>query len=223
MRQLHHFPLSPFCRRVRLVLGEKKLSFDAHAEKPWEPNDALFPLDPAKQLPVFIETDGAKFSDAQAISEYVEELHPDPPLMPKRAQDRAEVRRLCAWFDRFFFGEITSVVVREKYLKRFRQAPTPEPDLAALRRALEATRLRLAFIEKLIDERDCLAGGLSLADFTAAAHISCVDYFGDVPWLQFPKARDWYARLKSRPSFRPLLTDTVPGLSPPAHYANLDF
>jgi glutathione S-transferase len=224
MRQLHHFPLSPFCRRVRLVLAEKKLTFDAHAERPWEPKDELFPLDPAKQLPVLIEAGGgAKLSDAQAISEYLEELHPDPPLLPKRPGERAEVRRLCAWFDRFFFGEIGSVVVREKYLKRFRQTPTPEPDLASLRRALEASRRHLAFIEKLIDERDCLAGALSLADFTAAAHISCVDYFGDVPWDAYPKARDWYARLKSRPSFRPLLADSVPGLTPPPHYANLDF
>jgi glutathione S-transferase len=223
MRQLHHFPLSPFCRRVRLILGEKRLTFDAVLEKPWEPNDALFPLDPAKQLPVLIEVGGAKLSDAQAISEYVEELHPDPPLLPKRPLERAEVRRLCAWFDRFFFGEVTAVVIREKLMKRYRPGATPEPDLPALRRAIEATRRHLAFMEKLIDERDCLAGALSLADFTAAAQVSCVDYFGDIPWASFPKARDWYARIKSRPSFRPLLADTVPGIAPPPHYANLDF
>ncbi len=223
MRQLHHFPLSPFCRRVRLVLGEKRLTFERIAEKPWEPNDALFPLDPAKQLPVLVESGGSTLSDAQAISEYMEELHPDPPLLPKRPGERAEVRRLCNWFDRFFFGEITAVVVREKLMKRYRQMPTPEPDLVALRRALEALRLRMDFVEKLIDQRDCLAGALSLADFTAAAHISCIDYFGDVPWTAFPKARDWYARLKSRPSFRPLLADNLPGIAPPAHYANLDF
>ncbi len=223
MRHLHHFPLSPFCRRVRLVLGEKKLSFEAHVERPWEPKDELFPLDPAKQLPVLIEIGGTKLSDAQAICEYVEELHPDPPLLPKRPGDRAEVRRLTNWFDRYLFSEITAVVVREKYLKRFRQMPTPEPDIAALRRALEALRNRMTFIEKLIDQRDCLAGPLSLADFAAASHISCIDYFGDVPWTAFPKARDWYARLKSRPSFRPLLADNLPGIAPPAHYANLDF
>jgi glutathione S-transferase len=223
MRQLHHFPLSPFCRRVRLVLGEKRLTFNSHPERPWEPNDELFPLDPAKQLPVLIETDGAKLSDAQAISEYVEELHPDPPLMPKRAQERAEVRRLANWFDRFFFMEVTSVVVRERLLKRHHPAGALEPDLMALRRAHEATRRHLTFAEKLIAERDSMAGALSLADFAAAAHISCVDYFGDVPWEAFPRARDWYARMKSRPSFRPILADHVPGFPPPAHYANLDF
>ena len=223
MRQLHHFPLSPFCRRVRLVLGEKKLAFEGVVEKPWEPKAELFTLDPANQLPVLIEIGGTKLSDAQAISEYMEELHPDPPLMPKRPGERAEVRRLANWFDRFFFGEVVAVVVREKLLKRYRPGVNPEPDLAALRRAMDAMRRNLTFVEKLIDERDCLAGALSLADFAAAAHISCIDYFGDVPWAAYPKARDWYARLKSRPSFRPLLADNLPGFPPPAHYANLDF
>jgi glutathione S-transferase len=223
MRQLHHFPLSPFCRRVRLVLGEKRLTFDGHAERPWEPRDELFVRDPAKQLPVLIEVGGAKLSDAQAISEYVEELHPDPPLLPKRPLDRAEVRRLTTWFDRFFFAEVSAVVLREKVMKRYRPGAAPTPDLAALRAALDRVRHHLTFIEELIDARDCLAGPLSLADFTAAAHLSCVDYFGDVPWDAHPKARDWYARIKSRPSFRPLLADAIPGFTPAAHYANLDF
>ena len=73
---------------------------------------------------------------------------------------------------------------------------------------------------------DCnwLAGDdFSLADIAAAAHISCVDYLGDVPWSDYPGAHDWYARVKSRPSFRPLLADHIPGLPPPKHYADLDF
>ena len=223
MRSLHHFQLSPYCRKVRLVLGEKKLVFDSVPEKPWEPRADLLPLDPSGQLPVLIEDGGSRVSDAQAICEYVEELHPDPPLMPKRPGERAEVRRLCAWFDRFFFGEVGSVVVREKLLKRYRPGAAPQPDIQALRRALEAVRGHLIFITKLLEQRDGLAGPLSLADFTAAAHISCVDYFGDVPWDAYPKAREWYARLKSRPSFRPLLADNLPGFAPAEHYANLDF
>lgn len=222
MRRLHHFQLSPFCRKVRLVMAEKKLVFESVPEKPWEPKAELFPLDPSGQLPVVIEDGGFRISDSQAIAEYVEELHPDPPLLPKRPTDRAEVRRLTAWFDRFFFGEVTSTVIREKLLKRYANA-APPPDLAALRRSLESMRNHMGFIVKLLEQRDNLAGPLSLADFTAAAHLSCVDYFGDVPWDAFPKAKEWYARLKSRPSFRTLLTDNLPGIAPPAHYANLDF
>ena len=222
MRRLHHFQLSPFCRKVRLVMGEKKLVFENVPEKPWEPTEDLFPLDPSGQLPVVVEDGGFRISDSQAIVEYFEELHPDPPMLPKRPTERAEVRRVTAWFDRFFFSEITGNVIREKFLKRY-ATRAPAPDLAALRRSLDGLRNHLAFIVKLLEQRDCLAGPLSLADFTAAAHLSCIDYFGDVPWDSYPKAKEWYARLKSRPSFRPLLADNLPGIAPPAHYANLDF
>jgi glutathione S-transferase len=215
--------LSPFCRKVRLVLGEKKLAFESVPERPWEPRADLLPLDPSGQLPVLVEDGGFAVSDSQAIVEYLEEMHPDPALMPKRTVERAEVRRLTAWFDRFFFAEVSSVVVREKLLKRYRQAAAPEPNLPALRASLEALRGHLEFIVKLAEQRDFLAGAMSFADFSAAAHLSCIDYFGDVPWDDFPRAREWYARLKSRPCFRPLLADHVPGFQPAPDYANLDF
>lgn len=224
MRRLHFFQLSPFCRKVRLVMGEKRLGFEPVQERPWEPRAELMPLDPSGQLPVLIEDGGFSVSDSQAICEYVEEVHPDPPILPKRPAERAEVRRVAAWFDRFFFAEVSSVVVREKMLKRYRTgASSPEPNLAALRASLEALRGHLEFVGRLVEQRDGLAGPLSLADFTAAAHLSCVDYFGDVPWDDFPQAQVWYARLKSRPSFRPLLADHVPGFPPAPDYANLDF
>lgn len=223
MRRLHNFQLSPFCRKVRLVLGEKKLGFESIAERPWEPRADLLPLDPSGQLPVLIEDGGFAVADSQAIVEYIEEIHPDPALLPKRPMERAEVRRLTAWFDRFFFAEVSSVVVREKLLKRYRKGTSPEPNLPALRASLEALRGHLDFVGKLAEERDWLAGPLSLADFAAAAHLSCIDYFGDVPWDDFPRASEWYARLKSRPCFRPLLADLLPGFPPAPEYANLDF
>ncbi len=224
MRRLHNFQLSPSCRKVRLVLGEKKLAFESINERPWEPRGDLVPLDSSGQLPVLTEEDGLAISDSQAIVEYLEETHPTPPLMPKHPADRAEVRRLAAWFDRFFFNEVSSVVVREKLLKRYRiQGSSQEPSLPALRASLEALRIHLEFIGKLVEQRDFLAGAMSLADFTAAAHLSCVDYFGDVPWDDYPPASEWYARLKSRPCFRPLLSDLLPGFPPAPEYANLDF
>ena len=62
-----------------------------------------------------------------------------------------------------------------------------------------------------------------LMNNAAAAHLSTVDYLGDVPWKEHEEAKDWYARVKSRPSFRALLEDNVPGAPPQRHYANLDF
>lgn len=225
MRRLHYFQLSPFCRKVRLVLAEKRLGFEGVHQRPWDPRAELMPLDPSGQLPVLVEDDGPSIADSQAICEYLEEIHPDPPMLPKRPAERAEVRRIAAWFDRFFYAEVSSTVVREKLLKRYRTGggASQEPNLAALRASLEALRGHLEFVVRLVEQRDGLAGPLGLADYAAAAHLSCIDYFGDVPWDDFPQAQVWYARIKSRPSFRPLLADQLPGFPPAPDYANLDF
>lgn len=223
MRRLHHFLLSPFCRKVRLVLGEKKLGCDLKAERPWEPSPELVAINPTKQVPVLVEDNGLVIADSTAIVEYLEEIHTDPALLPRQPAERAEVRRLVGWFDQLFFDEVSSVVLREKLLKVFARSNAPGPDIQALRAGFDALRRHLDAIGKLADERDFLAGALSIADFAAAAHLSCVDYFGDVPWDAFPRAREWYARIKSRPCFRPLLTDHLPGIAPARHYADLDF
>ncbi len=76
----------------------------------------------------------------------------------------------------------------------------------------------------LADHRSWLAGEeLSIADLSAAAHLSVIDYLGDIPWTDFPVAKLWYQRIKSRPSFRPLLGDTLRGMPASASYADLDF
>ena len=99
-----------------------------------------------------------------------------------------------------------------------------EPDSAALRKGAHALRGRMTFLNALAENGSFLAGrSLSLTDLSAAAHLSCYDYFGDVQWDAVPDLRDWYARLKSRPSFRPLLADRVDGARPAKHYADLDF
>lgn len=224
MRRLHHFVLSPFCRKVRLVLGEKKLAFELVPERPWDKSAELLRLNPLGQVPVMIEESGTVVADSNAVAEYLEEIHPAPSLMPQRPAERAEVRRLVAAFDQLFFTEVSGALLREKILKRF--APGGEggaPDGAAMRASADALRKHLAYIGDLADKRGWLAGSLSLADFTAAAHLSCVDYLGDIAWDAVPQAREWYARVKSRPCFRPLLADHLPGTPPPRHYANLDF
>jgi len=98
------------------------------------------------------------------------------------------------------------------------------PDSKAIRAGLTHIGPHLAYLGGLAEQRRWLGGDqFSMADVVACAHLSAVDYVGDVPWDQYPAARDWYARMKSRPSVRPLLTDNLPGIPPPPHYANLDF
>ena len=98
------------------------------------------------------------------------------------------------------------------------------PDTDAIRAARINVRYHVAYIGWLVRTRDWLAGDrLSYADLSAAAHLSAIDYLGDVPWNEDETAKAWYARIKSRPSFRTLLGETLAGLAPAPSYANLDF
>lgn len=222
MRTLYHLWLSPYCRKVRVVLKEKKLDFELKVESVWERRPEFLALNPAGQVPVLVEEDGTTVSDSVAISEYLEEVCPEPPLVGRDAKERAEVRRLVAWFDLKFGHEVMRNLVGEKMMKRF--LGRGEPNSSAIRAGHQNIHYHLEYIGYLADRRKWLAGdAFSLADIAASTQLSVVDYIGDVPWERHPRAREWYARLKSRPSFRPLLADHIPGAPPPAHYADLDF
>ncbi|MFO1058347.1 MAG: glutathione S-transferase family protein [Dongiaceae bacterium] len=218
---LYHFPLHPFCREVRLVLREKALDFTLQAERPGQPGAALLALSPVGELPVLVEPDGAAIADSRAIGEYLEETQPAPDLLGRTALQRAETRRLVGWFGARFHREVTANLLDQKILRRLTGRG---PDSAAIRAGHAAIGPHLDYVAWLSDRRTWLAGDqFSLADIAAAAQLSTLDYLGDVPWERHPEAKDWYARVKSRPSFRPLLADVVPGVAPAPHYADLDF
>jgi len=225
MRILHHWPLDPFSRQVRLVLGEKGLAFDTRLEKPWSDPDSILSINPAGTTPVLIDDrEGARVAVCESgpALEYLEEAYPDPTLMPKSPADRAEMRRLMAWFDRKYDGEVNAYLLHEKLEKRAQGLGAPDP--AAMRLGREHLRGHLDYLSGLLEHRDGLAGPrYTFADVVAAAHLSCADYLGDVPWEEFEPVRAWYARVKCRPAFRVLLADRLPGLEPASHYADLDF
>ena len=224
-RTLHHFPLDPYSRQARLVLGEKRLAFRDVVERYWERPESLAALNPSGLTPVLVETDGQRrlvACESRAVLEHLEEAYPAPPLLSDAPDERTETRRLLQWFDRKFDNEVNGFLLHEKMEKRL--LGLGAPDLAMLRRGREALRAHLDYVEGLLQVRDWLGGRrLGLADMAAAAHLSVLDYMGEVPWGDFPAARTWYARLKSRPCFRPLLADRLPGLPPAAHYDDLDF
>ena len=222
MRYLYHLPLSPYARKVRLVLSEKRLPFDARAEKVWERRDEYLDLNPAGTVPTLVEDGGMTVPDSSVICEYLEEAYPDTPMLGRTQAERIEARRLAAWFDGKFAAEVTRNLYGEKVLKR--QMGRGEPDATALRVGYTALRHHLEYIGWLAENRRWLAGSaLGLGDFAAAAHLSVLDFLGDVDWTVSPAAKEWYARMKSRPCFRGVLADRVPGVTPPAHYADLDF
>ena len=222
MPSLLHLPLDPFSRKIRIVLGEKKIAASLAVEPIWERRHEFLSINPAGTVPVFIEDDGTTISTSQAIAEYLEETSIEPALIFGTALQRAEIRRLCNWFDVKFNTEVTEYLLGEKLMKRF--LGLGEPSSETIRAGYANIDTHLGYIEYLAEQRAWLAGeNFSLADITAASHISCIDYLGDIAWEDYQQAKQWYARIKSRPSFRPLLQDLIPGTQPPDHYKNLDF
>lgn len=222
---LHHFPLDPASRQVRLALGEKRLPFSEIQVRYWERPRDFTKLNPSGMTPVLVAGDGDErlvLCEARAILGWLEEAHAEPSLLGREAAERAEARRLIQWFDRKFEYEAGGFILHEKMEKRLLGLGAPE--LANLRQGREGLKNHLYYIDTLLQAREWLAGRrLSLADFAAAAHLSVIDYFGDVPWADFPGVKTWYMKLKSRPAFRPLLNDRWPGLNPARHYDDLDF
>ena len=227
MPTLVHFALDPFSRRMRLALAEYGVPVELVDETPWMPSPDIFELNPAGTLPVYLEDSVSPVAGVEAIGEFLEETKgARVQLISGDAYERAEVRRLVAWFDTKFSAEVSEPVLTEKVIRRFlpREAGGGAPDMGRVRQALQRVRDHLDYVGHLVDRRAWLAGEvLSLADLAAAAHISSADYVCDIPWAEFPAAKSWYQRIKSRPSFRPLLSDTVRGVTPPAVYADLDF
>jgi len=222
MKTLYHLWLSPYCRKVRIVLAEKKIDYRLETENTWLRRREFLAINPAGEVPVLIEDDGTSIPDSQAICEYLEEIVPDPSIFPVDPKERAEARRIVAWFDRKFSAEVSENLVGEKIFKRFLK--TGAPNSALIRAGQQNIHYHLDYIGWLSERRNWLAGGVfSIADIAAAAHLSSVDYLGDVPWEDHISAKEWYVRIKSRPSFRAILADHLPGEPPPKHYADLDF
>jgi glutathione S-transferase len=165
---------------------------------------------------------GITLIDSNAICEFFEETIERAPMIPGTAANRAEIRRLVAWFDEKLYGEVVAPLLHERALKRI--VHRASPDTRALREAMRQANVHLDYIDYLLDHRRWIGGPvLSLADLAAAAHLSVADYLGGLDWRGHEQTREWYAGLKSRPSFRPLLSERMEIISPPEHYDKVDF
>lgn len=221
MWRLHQFPLCPFSRAVRLALGEKGVPYDLVPAAPWARPEALLALNPAGETPV-LEDGAAVLTESLVIIEYLDEAHERAPLLPGDPMARAEARRLAHWFATRWFREVGAPLISERMVKR---VITREPPSGiAIRDAGRAAEHHLDYVDWLVDNRSWLAGGqFGLADLVAAAQISVADYLGGLDWRGHPQAKAWYSAVKSRPSFRQLLSERQEGVRPPPHYDQLDW
>ena len=219
---LHHFPLSPASRFIRLQLAEYEYDFELIHRLPWQRDEEFLTINPAGSLPVFQYEDTIIICGSRAIREWIEESRADSRLLYGSSIQRAEIRRLLDWFDDKFYYEVGLPLLYERVIKRF------ENGLGAssvnIRTALANAHVHFGYLNWLTEQNSWLVGTqLSLADFSAAAQISVLDYFGDVQWDKYPAVASWYMKIKSRPSFRALLSDQLIGVKPSSHYAVLDF
>jgi glutathione S-transferase len=229
MAILHHYPFCPHSRFARLALAETGIEPELREERPWERRTEFLAINPAGVTPVLMNGQGFFVPGATVIAEYLDETcgvaMGEARLLPEQPAERVEVRRLLDWFLTKFDDEVTSYLVTEKIYKRFMDAEAGggPPDTAVIRAARTNMRYHLHYIGYLLTGRTWLAGdALTYADLAAAAHLSCADYLGDVPWNESETAKGWYARVKARPAFRALLADRVPGIAPADHYATVD-
>ena len=222
MWRLYQFPLCPFSRKIRLLLGEKNVAYELVREDPWAASDYFWNLNPAGRTPVMVHDERETvLCDSRAIAEFFEETVDKAPMINGTAANRAEIRRLVALFDENFYYDVTAPLLNERMKKRlvFNQPP----DSRVLREAMKLAHGHLDYMDWLIDNRPWLAGSTrSLADLAAAAQISVADYLGGIDWSGLEQTRGWYSVFKSRPSFRPLLTERMGVIQPPSHYAKVD-
>ena len=223
MRILHHHPLYGASRTVRLLLAERNLVFLPKMESPWERHEEFLTLNPAGDVPVLVTEDGVVLAGTMVIAEFLEETEDEATsLIWGSASERGEIRRLTHWFEQKFVREVGAPLLNERYIKRVSVRGNPSSEV--MRAAMTNLHIHLDYIDWLAEQGNWLAGkAMSLADLAAAAHLSVTDYFGDVDWDRHPEAKEWYAKIKSRPSFRDLLADVVAGLAPAQNYGNLDF
>lgn len=241
MHMLTHYRLCPRSRALRLAINELGIDTRMIEQEPWTIGPQFLALNPAGELPVLQLDTGPVLCGVFSAADYIcsardnhdtivpagQESSDKPPqlsLFLATSEDRAEVWRLVDLIHNKLNRDVTTEMLHEKVYARMQPELSGGPDAGILRIARNNLRVHLRYIDFLSEQRDWLAGDMiSFADLSAAAHISCLDYVGEIDWATVPHAKSWYQRLKSRPSFRPLLADRIAGMPPPPIYTDLDF
>ena len=222
MRTLYHYPLDAFSRLVRIYLNEKTLEHESIIELPWKRSKTFSENHFFSDIPTLVEKDGIVLEGWYAIIEHLEQTYRTNSLLGASQKEKAETRRLMILLNDMFFCDVTKNIVYEKIIRKFTEKSSP--DSACIRKGAASLKKYMEYISWLIDRRNWLTGeDFSLADIAAAAQISCIDYLGSINWDDFPNVKDWYVRVKSRPSFRELLHDRIANVTPPDYYGQLDF
>ena len=218
--EIYHHTVCPFSRAIRIILEEKQIDYTLHEEKYWERRREFVKINPASSVPIILDN-GVYICGIYPILEYFEEQY-HFNLMGHGTKQKADIRRLLDWFGYKLHKEVSSYIVDEKVIKYLTRSG--EPNSLAIRAAKNNLSYHMEYIGFMLKQNKWIAGeSLTYVDFITAAQLSILDYVGDIAWEHYPMVKDWYSVIKSRPSFKPILQDSISNLRPSLCYKNLDF
>jgi glutathione S-transferase len=225
MYKLYHYPLCPFSRKIRFLLAYFNVPFCAIEERIWERRHTFLKISPAGTVPVLVKKNGLIYPHSYLITDYLISTYQTEKtvILPNEEVIQLNAKKIAMWFDEKFWKEVSGIFIEEKVINAFK--PDEAPNVAALAAARHNFPIHLDFLEYLLSQHTFLAGEIfTLADVTAAAHISSLDYLSEIKWSGIsPIIKDWYSIIKSKLAFRELLEDTIPNINPSITYEAVDF
>ncbi len=206
-------------------------------EKFWEKRDVFLKLNKSGSVPFLVKkasddelSEGKQhtlLSGINAISEFLEDKYQQNPLIFGSPEEKSEIRRMVDWVNIKFYGEVVGYILNEKIINFFKNKEIPDPSILAI--AAKNLSTHLDYFGYLIGKKGWIASHkISMADIALASHISVLDYLGVIHWVKMDSQnkenlKEWYRLIKSRPSFRQILQDIVPGFDASSYYRDLDF
>ena len=192
---------SPYVRKIRIVLAEKKIDYDLVLDSPWEPGNQLVALNPLGKVPVLVLDDESTLFDSRVIAEYLDTVAPNNRLIPASGRERISVKRWEALADGVLDAAVAAL------LESRRPDGERSPSWIERQRDKVAQALR-AMSADLAEQQWCHGNNLSLADISVGCALGYVSFrLGDIRWSeQYPNLSFLYEKLMQRPAF----AETVP-------------
>ena len=222
MYKLYYMPLNFYCRAARIILFEKSIAFEIINEPFWKRRVDFLRINPAGDLPVIVDDENTNIIGYEALAEYLDEKKIGKKLMGNSPKERLEVRRLCMWVGKKLQKEVMHNILDERVFKSLKE--NNQPSTLSLKAGRVNLKNHMSYFDWMLERKSFLGGNhFTLADISLSAALSSLDYLNEIDWKNYDKVKNWYAAIKSRPSFREILEENIYNISPSPHYKDLDF
>lgn len=192
---------SPFARKVRIVMAEKRIEFEQVVDIPWDASTHVPDFNPLGKVPVLVLDDGHTLFDSRVIVEYLDTITPVSRLIPEGNRQRIAVRRWEALADGI--SEAASTIFLEKKRPEAQQSHE-----WIVRQEQKVFRGLEAMAEELGDKNWCTGEFFNLSDIATGCALGYLDLrFPEIEWR---RAHPVLARLADKLSQRPAFRDTLP-------------